>query len=54
MTNNNEATIELDINDIIKNMSDQIAKQAQEIAVLNATVLAYKKALTPAETSSEE
>lgn len=40
---NANTELQLDVNDILSSMSEQIAKQAQEIAVLTATISAMKK-----------
>lgn len=54
MNNNNNDELQLDVNDILHSMSEQIAKQSQEIAVLNATISAMKKKNIQENTVSEE
>lgn len=47
--------VEIDINEILRVMSEQNAKQAQEIAVLTATISAMqKKQVEQKEIKSEE
>lgn len=43
---NNDKSVNIDLNDILQSMSEQIAKQSQEIAVQNATIAALQRILS--------